>query len=161
MPRPERPQRSLRASLIGAAEFLTLVREGVSFARHMDLAVERLAQGLMTLRLRFHPDHVRPGGTVSGPAMMTLAECTMYGVVLSAIGRVELAVTTDFTIHFLQRPPADDIVAVGRMLKLGRRLAVCEITLLSERCQDPVAHVAGTYSISPPDARGLSDANLP
>jgi uncharacterized protein (TIGR00369 family) len=143
-------------SLIGAAEFLSLVHEGVPFTRHMDLRVESLTQGCMTLRLRFHADHIRPGGSVSGPAMMTLADCTMYGVVISAIGRVELAVTTDFTIHFLQRPPPADIIAVGRLLKLGRRLAVCEITIQSDECDAAVAQVTGTYSIPPPDARGFA-----
>lgn len=143
-----------RVSLIGADEFLALVREGVPFTRSLDLVIEQLRFGCISVRLRFHPDHVRPGGTLSGPTMMTLADCAMYGVVLSAVGRVELAVTTDFTIHFLQRPPQADLIADGRLLKLGTRLAVAEIMVHSATCPDAVAHVVGTYSIPPPAYRG-------
>ena len=136
---------------MAAQEYLDLIRDGVPFSRFLHLRVERMEYGDVVMRMPYHPDVIRPGGTISGPAMMTLADCVMYGVVLSAIGRVELAVTTNFNINFLYRPAKADLVAHGRLLKLGRRLAVIEVTLTSEAQNEPVAHVTGTYSI-PPDA---------
>jgi acyl-coenzyme A thioesterase PaaI-like protein len=73
----------------------------------------------------------------------------MYALVLSGIGRVELAVTINLNINFLRKPGPADIIGEGRMIKLGRRLAVSEVTLYSEGDPDPVAHVTGTYSIPP------------
>ena len=92
---------------------------------------------------------VRPGGTVCGPAMMALADIVLYGVVLSRIGRVELAVTTDLTVHFMRRPRPGDVLGHGRLLRLGRSLAVAEVLLFSEGDPEPVAHVVGTYAIPP------------
>ena len=90
---------------------------------------------------------VRPGGTVAGPALMALADVCMYAVVLGLIGRVELAVTTNLSINFLRKPEPRDLVAECRLLKLGKRLAVGEVTLLSDGMPEPVAHVTSTYSI--------------
>jgi len=136
-------------SKIGAADFLELVRSGVPFSRYLHMSIEAMRYGEVVMRMAYHPDTIRPGGTISGPALMTLADCAMYGVVLSAIGRVELAVTTHLSINFLHRPAKADVIAEGRLLKLGRRLAVSEIVLHSEAHDEPVAHVTGTYSIPP------------
>jgi uncharacterized protein (TIGR00369 family) len=81
--------------------------------------------------------------------MMMLADATMYAVVLSLIGKVKLAVTTSFNVNFLRRPPPGDIVAEGRIIKLGKRLAVSEVTVFTEGDHEPVAHATGTYSIPP------------
>jgi uncharacterized protein (TIGR00369 family) len=75
-------------------------------------------------------------------------------VVLSAIGHVKLAVTTNFSINFLRRPGHEDLIAEGRAIKIGRRLAVLEVTIFSENARDPVAHATGTYSIPPEPAAG-------
>ena len=91
----------------------------------------------------------RPASHSSGPTMMALADATMYAVVLSAIGIVKLAVTISFNINFLHRPPPADLMADGRLLKLGKRLAVIEVTLHSDGHKEPVAHATGTYSIPP------------
>ena len=80
---------------------------------------------------------------------MAIADATLYAVVLGMIGRVELAVTTSLNINFLRKPPQADIIAEGRILKLGQRLAVGEVMLFSEGVDEPVAHVTGTYSIPP------------
>jgi uncharacterized protein (TIGR00369 family) len=91
---------------------------------------------------------LRPGGTVSGPTLMALADCAMYVVLLSAIGPVGLAVTTNLNINFLRKgAPGHDILAAARILKLGKRLAVGEVNLLSGISSDPIAHVTSTYSI--------------
>ena len=93
---------------------------------------------------------LRPGGTVSGPTLMALADCAMYVVLLSAIGPVGLAVTTNLGINFLSKAPAGhDVIAEARLMKLGKRLAVGEVTLFSAAGADPVAHVTATYSIPP------------
>ncbi len=80
---------------------------------------------------------------------MALADVTLYAVVLGMIGKVELAVTTSLNINFLRKPGQKDILAEGRILKLGQRLAVGEVLLYTEGEAEPVAHVTGTYSIPP------------
>jgi acyl-coenzyme A thioesterase PaaI-like protein len=108
-------------------------------------------------RMRLTPlqAHLRPGGTVSGPVMMGLADVALYVAVLGQIGPVPLAVTTNLNINFLHRPkPGADLIAEARLLKLGRRLAVGEVTLHSEGMEMPVAHVTSTYSIPPPEGAG-------
>ncbi len=91
---------------------------------------------------------LRPGGTVSGPTLMALADYAMYAVLLSAIGPVGLAVTTNLNINFLRKgAPGQDLFAAAKILKLGRRLAVGEVSLTSGTLPDPIAHVTATYSI--------------
>ena len=91
---------------------------------------------------------LRPGGTVSGPTLMALADFAMYVVLLSRIGPVGLAVTVNLNINFLRKGhPGQDVLAAARLLKLGKRLAVGEVTMLSGTSPDPIAHVTSTYSI--------------
>ena len=91
---------------------------------------------------------LRPGGTVSGPVLMATADFALYVAILGQIGIVPLAVTSSLTINFLRKPVASrNIVGVCKLLKLGRTLAVGEVTLYSEGHDDPVAHVMGTYAI--------------
>jgi uncharacterized protein (TIGR00369 family) len=100
------------------------------------------------LRRRYSEQMLRPGGTVSGPTLMAMADCAMYVVLLSAIGPVGLAVTTNLNINFLRKgQPGQDVLAAARLLKLGKRLAVGEVSLLSGSSPDPIAHVTATYSI--------------
>jgi uncharacterized protein (TIGR00369 family) len=100
------------------------------------------------LRQRYSDRMLRPGGTISGPTLMALADCAMYVVLLSAIGPVSLAVTTNLSINFLRKGvPGHDVIAQARLLKLGKRLAVGEVMLFSASSPDPVAHVTVTYSI--------------
>lgn len=105
--------------------------------------------GPMTARMRldFHPRNIRPGGTLSGPAMMTLADLALYVAVLANVGPVALAVTTNLAFNFLRKPPQAALVAQTRLLKLGRRLAVGEVFIVSEGGEDPVCHATGTYAL--------------
>jgi uncharacterized protein (TIGR00369 family) len=112
-----------------------------------DYEIEEIWFGGCRVRRRHHERSLRPGGTVSGPVMMALADFTMYLAVLSAIGWVPLAVTTNLSINFLKRPGARDLIAEARLFKLGRRLAVGEVALRSDGDDDLVAHVTSTYSI--------------
>jgi len=115
-----------------------------------DYAVE--ATGEMTARLRFTPvpAHLRPGGTVSGPAIFALADVAFYAALLAQIGPVGLAVTTGASIDFMRKPaPGADLVAEARILKLGRRLAQGDVLVYSEGVAQPVARASMTYSIPP------------
>ena len=111
--------------------------------------IEAVGQGGATVSHRVGSDELRPGGTVSGPAMFALADVAAYAAVLAHIGPVALAVTTSLNINFLRKPAPADLIAVGRLLKLGKRLAVGEVTLFSEGQEEPVAHATVTYSIPP------------
>lgn len=132
-------------------EFEILATQGVPFIGLLGCRVERFAPGDVVVRLPWAGHLVRPGGTVCGPAMMALADIVLYGLVLSRVGRVELAVTTDLNVHFLRKPrPPGDLLGSGRLLRLGRTLAVGEATILSDGEDDPVAHAVGSYAIPRP-----------
>ncbi|MEC8261423.1 MAG: PaaI family thioesterase [SAR324 cluster bacterium] len=93
---------------------------------------------------------LRPGGTVSGPVLMEVADVALYVALLGEIGIVLLAVTTGLTINFLRKPTAtQQIIAVCTLLKVGRTRATGEVRLFSEGLKEPVAHAVGTYSIPP------------
>jgi uncharacterized protein (TIGR00369 family) len=113
-----------------------------------DIRIEDADGESCRLRQRYSERMLRPGGTVSGPTLMALADFAMYVVLLSAIGPVGLAVTTSLNINFLRKgAPGQDVLAAARLLKLGKRLAVGEVNLLSGSSTDPIAHVTATYSI--------------
>ena len=104
----------------------------------------------ITIRQRMSESDLRPGGTVSGPTIMALADCAIYVAVLREIGLVALAVTTSFNINFLRKPRAGKaIFANCHLLKLGKSLAIGEVAIYSDGAEDPVAHAVGTYSIPP------------
>ena len=118
-----------------------------SFHATSGLTIERVWHGGSRVRQAYQPQFIRPGGTISGPTMMALADFAMYVGLLASIGPVALAVTTNLTINFLRKPGARDLVAECRLLKLGKRLAVGEVTIHSEGLKEPVAHATSTYSI--------------
>jgi uncharacterized protein (TIGR00369 family) len=111
------------------------------------LLIEAVWQDGCRVRQRFSASSLRPGGTISGPTMMALADFTMYVAVLAAIGPVALAVTINLNINFLRKPAQRDLIAEARLLKLGKRLATGEILIRSEGQLDVVAHAVSTYSI--------------
>ena len=114
-----------------------------------DTTIESADGMTCLLRQRYNAGMLRPGGTVSGPTLMALADCAMYVVLLSAIGPIGLAVTTNLNINFLRKGQAgQDILAEARLLKLGKRLAVGEVNLLSGTSPDPIAHVTLKYAIA-------------
>jgi uncharacterized protein (TIGR00369 family) len=137
---------------MNAAEIDSFLREVFPQAfSDGDIAIEQADGNTCRLRQRFGDRILRPGGTVSGPTLMALADFAMYVVILSAIGPVALAVTTNLNINFLRKgAPGQDITAAARLLKLGKRLAVGEVNLFSGASADPIAHVTSTYSIPNP-----------
>lgn len=112
--------------------------------------VESVGNHAATIRHKIGLDELRPGGTVSGPVMMAVADVALYVAILGEIGLVPLTVTTSLNINFLRKPsPEKDIIGKCKLIKVGRALAVGEVTLYSEGSDDPVAHAVGTYSIPP------------
>lgn len=138
-------------SKISLAEIRELCDSQLPWVTAQGMTVEQLGEGACRVRLPYREEHLRPGGTVSGPSLMGLADFAMYVGVLSAIGRVELAVTINLNCNFLRRPGPADVLADCRIIKVGKRLAYGEVFLYSEVAaeDDPVAHVTGTYSIPP------------
>ncbi|MEO0991558.1 MAG: PaaI family thioesterase [Pseudomonadota bacterium] len=115
-----------------------------------DFRIERLAPMEISVRLCVTEKHLRPGGTVSGPSMFALADCTIYMITLAMIGREALAVTTNASIDFMRKPEAGrDLIGEGRLLKLGRQLAVGDVLLRSEGPEAVVARASVTYAIPP------------
>jgi uncharacterized protein (TIGR00369 family) len=113
------------------------------------LFIEAVGHGTCRVRMEHHPKNLRPGGTISGPAMMSLADFALYVAVLSVVGKVPLAVTTHLSINFLRKPGEGDLIAETRLLKAGKRLCVGEVTILPGEGGEAVAHVTGTYSVPP------------
>ena len=117
------------------------------FWKDGDLRIEDLAPMSATVRLIHHPKHLRPGGTISGPAMFGVCDAALFVAILSEIGPVAHAVTTSASINFLRKPAPADLIAKTRLLKLGKRLAVGEVALYSEGESEMVAHATATYSL--------------
>ena len=113
------------------------------------ISIEAVWQGGCRLRQRFREQSLRPGGTILGATIMALGDYAVYVAVLASIGWVPLAVTTNLTVNFLRKPGQRDLLAECRLLKLGKRLAVGEVTISSDGDAEPVAHVTSTYSIPP------------
>src|SRR6201993_3159797 len=112
-------------------------------------AIEAVWERGCRVRQAFRQRSVRPGGTISGPTMMALADFAIYVAVLAAIGPVPLAVTINLNINFLRKAARRDLIAEARLLKLGKRLATGEVTICSHGETEPVAHATSTYSIPP------------
>ncbi|HEY4855679.1 MAG TPA: PaaI family thioesterase [Xanthobacteraceae bacterium] len=111
------------------------------------LSIEAVWERGCRVRQAFRTSSLRPGGTISGAAMMALADFAMYVAVLAAIGPVPLAVTINLNINFLRKAAAGDLTAQARLLKVGKRLAVGEVDVRCDGQDEPVAHVTSTYSI--------------
>src|SRR3569623_1407369 len=139
----------MAAAKMSEAELEQFLRVEIPQAFSGDDITSESADGeTCLLRQRFSESMLRPGGTVSGPTLMALADFAMYVVLLSAIGPIGLAVTTNLNINFLRKgQPGQDVLAEARLLKIGKRLAVGEVNLLSGTSPDPIAHVTSTYSI--------------
>ena len=124
-----------------SAEFPQLFGRGGSYV------IETVAHGGARVRRRYHESSLRPGGTLSGATMMELADVAMYAALLASIGWVPLAVTTNLNINFLRKPAQRDLLAEARLIKLGKRLAIGDISMRSDGEKELVAHATATYSI--------------
>jgi len=135
---------------MSVAELEAFLRREFPQMAPMNMRIMGFDGDLLTLRMTAGEAHLRPGGTVSGPTMMSLADCAAYLLLLGQIGPVALAVTTNLNINFLRKPEPGDLIAEARMLKRGRSLAVMDVAIRGEGMTGgPVAHVTLTYSIPP------------
>lgn len=115
---------------------------------HRAGTIEGVGEMRATMSLAVEDEHLRPGACVSGPTMMGLADVCLYVAILAQIGPEPMAVTTDFTCHFLRRARGDrDLIANARIIKLGRRLVVGEVWLFCDGDEAPVAQVTATYAL--------------
>lgn len=142
---------SSAASKIDLRQFNQLLTEQLPLFDLMHMQVDAFSTEQVIIRARCDEQTLRPGRTVAGPVMMGLADAAFYAVVLANIGMVTLAVTTNFCINFLRKPELGDIFCRAEILKLGKRLTVCQGIVYSAALgpDKPVAHVTGTYSIPP------------
>jgi uncharacterized protein (TIGR00369 family) len=126
-------------------EFLEEIWPGITAT----LTIEEVTDRGARVRMAASPDRLRPGGIVSGPALMSLADTAVWAAVLGVIGPVAMAVTADLTIHFLRPAPPADVIGVAHLHKVGRRLAVGDVLIYSGEDPEPVAHATVTYAIPP------------
>jgi uncharacterized protein (TIGR00369 family) len=132
---------------ISIDEFKAIVAESLPLAAAWNVETRSLSHGAATLRIGHDEGFLRPGGTISGPVQMGLADIAMFAALLGAIGPVPGAVTSSLSINFLRKPRPAPLVAEAKLLKLGKRLAVGEVALYSEGEEEMVAHVVATYAI--------------
>lgn len=149
--------------MLTAQDVEAVIYGGLPAAAQIGLKVERVDGNRARVRYPFRSSMVRPGGTVSGPTMMGLADSAMYAAILARLGRVEMAVTQNLNINFLSKPAPRDLIAEGEIIRLGRRSAVLEVRIFSDGKDEMVAHVTGTYALpsgrkqGPSEERSLSE----
>ena len=137
-------------SKISTEAFNAIIKSELPLAADTGVYLRNIEPGKAEMVLPYSDRFVRPGGTIAGPFMMLLADVCMYAVALSQLGEVKLAVTTSLNINFVRKPANTDLVGVGTVIKMGKRLAVLEVSIYSY--DDIVAHATGTYSIPPSPA---------
>ncbi len=113
-------------------------------------SIEAVGNAGARVRSQIGQEALRPGGTVCGTVLMNVADEALYVAILGEIGIVPFAVTTHLSINFLRKPPADkDVIGECKLMKVGKSLAVGEVTIYADGNQEPVAHAVGTYAIPP------------
>lgn len=136
---------------LSAAEVERIIRDGVPASAEYPFTIEAITDRGADARYPFHAGVLRPGGTISGPTMFTLADATMYAAVLGHLGDVRMAVTSELSIRFLRRPPPRDLIARAELLRVGRRQAVIEVRIHADGDDAPVAVALGTYALPSAD----------
>ena len=134
-------------SKVTTDKFNEIIKIELPSAAEVGIYLQSIDEGKAELVLPYNENSLRPGGTIAGPFMMMLADVCMFAVVLSILGEIKLAVTTSLNINFLRNPANTDLVARGSIIKMGKRLAVLEVSIYSD--EDIIAHATGTYSIPP------------
>lgn len=134
---------------LSAEKVEKLIRDWIPMAEQIDLRVEAIEEGHARIRIPFDESNKRPGGSVSGPTLMAAGDTAMYAAILGMLGEVAMAVTSNLNINFMQRPGEVDIIAEGKILKMGKRIAYCEVDIYTSESTDLVAHVTGSYALPP------------
>jgi uncharacterized protein (TIGR00369 family) len=134
-------------SKVSVEAFNSIIASELPSTADSGVYLRKIEPGKAEMVLPYSDHSIRPGGTIAGPYMMMLADVCMYAVVLSLLGEIKLAVTTNLNINFLRKPANSDLVGIGSIIKMGKRLAVIEVSIYSN--DEVVAHATGTYSIPP------------
>ena len=135
------------------ADLMKFLDEHFPQAANQGLDIEHLDDTTIRVRLPADERHLRPGGTIAGPTLMWLVDLGFYLLLLGRLGPVAQAVTTNLNINFMRKPEPADLIGEGRLMKLGRSLAVGDFTIWSDGKTEPVAHATVTYSIPPRSKR--------
>ena len=130
-----------------AEQVQALIRGGLPAVGKSGFTVEEVRPGYARVRLPFHEKMLRPGNVISGPTLFSAADSAMYALVLSHVGPELMAVTSNLNINFLNKGRPGDVLAEAKLLKLGRRLAVMEVSITTGGDPMPVAHVTGSYAL--------------
>lgn len=138
---------------ITVPEFQALADAEAPFATLFGLTVEDIGPGTARFRMHWREAVAAPRGSVTGAALMALADFAIYGVVLSVVGKVPLAVTTHLNVDLVRRCPAGDVACEARLIRAGRRLVTADAWMTSAASGAVVAHATGTYSVPPPEKR--------
>lgn len=148
------PDRGLpETSAITVEQLQTIMDADAPFTDLFGLVLEDVGPGTARFRMAYRPAVDAPNGGVTGAALMALADIAIYGVVLSVVGPVPLAVTTHLNVDLVQRCPRGDVTGSARLIRAGRRLVTAEAWLTSLPGSCVVAHATGTYSVPPPEKR--------
>ncbi|WP_228382224.1 PaaI family thioesterase [Tistrella mobilis] len=127
--------------------FNQIIRDELPMAELLGIRIERIDDGSARGRLPATVQLIRPGGTLSGPALATLADVTFYAAIMGRLGPARMAVTSNLTINFLRRPAMVDVLSEARLIRCGRRLAYGEVSLYSDGDDEPVAHTTLTFAL--------------
>lgn len=136
-----------KPSRISAEEFENALRFGIPMMNNFSYRMETLEEGYARLRMQFDERHVRPGGTISGPLLVMVADAALYAMVMSVLGLELLAVTSNLNIHFLRKPSPVDVIGEATLLRRGRRAIVGQVYLYSDGESEPIAHVTSSYAL--------------
>ena len=141
----------VKASALAADELTRLLSAEFPqvWSREGGLSIEEVWSGGCRLRQAFREQSLRPGATISGATIMALGDYAVYVAVLATIGWEPLAVTTNLNVNFLRKPGRKDLLADCDLIKMGKRLAVGEVTIREEGHDVPIAHLTSTYSVPP------------
>jgi uncharacterized protein (TIGR00369 family) len=135
------------AGVVLDADEITAFLEEVFPGAMEAFVIEEVVPNAARVRMVFAPHRLRPGGTIAGPALMTLADTSMWVALLAMIGRVPLSVTSHLDIDFLRKPAPRDVIGHARLLKLGKRLAVGDVLMFSDGETQPCARSSVTCAI--------------
>jgi uncharacterized protein (TIGR00369 family) len=124
-------------------EYLDEVWPGVTSS----MTIEEVADRRARLRMHVGENGLRPGGIVSGPVLMSLADSAVWAAIIGVLGDAAMAVTVSLTIHFLRPAPPGDVVAEAQLHRVGRRLATGDVLVYADGQDEPVALATVTYAL--------------
>ncbi|SDB45390.1 PaaI family thioesterase [Belnapia rosea] len=129
---------------------LAVIRRGVPLAGEWGVELLEAADGRALLRLPADARLLRPGNTISGPALMGLADVAMWAALLSLTEGRDDSVTSTMTVNFLRPAGSGPVLAEARIVKRGKRMVFGEILLRAEGSEEPAVHVTTTWAVIAP-----------